>query len=59
MTHGGSRDGAGRPATQIDERRLQVLRDQKISFAEIGRRFGLHPTILIRAMKRIKNGQSK
>jgi hypothetical protein len=38
-THGGARKGAGRPAIQIDKRRVLVLRGQGLSIREIAERF--------------------
>jgi len=41
MTHGGKRAGAGKPRTQLDERRVLVLMAQKVSQREIAERFGV------------------
>jgi DNA invertase Pin-like site-specific DNA recombinase len=56
--HGGSRIGAGRPATSIDVRRAQALRQQGLSYAEIGKRFGVTRQIIIRALQKLHKEKS-
>ena len=54
MTHGGKRDGAGRPSVPIDEKRLIALRKQGISNREIGIRFGVPVYVIAYRMVKIK-----
>ena len=46
MTHGGKRPGAGRPTTNVDERRLLVLQSQGVSQQEIADRFGVSKNVI-------------
>jgi DNA-binding CsgD family transcriptional regulator len=57
--HGGARNGAGRPATQLDERRLLSLRAQGCSIANIAARFDVKEHIIRYALDRIKREQTK
>jgi len=41
MTHGGKRAGAGRPRSNIDDKRVMVLRSQGVSCPAIALRFGV------------------
>lgn len=54
MNHGGKREGSGKPRTLIDERRLMVLIDQKVTMRDIGRRLGVSEWVIQRAVKRNK-----
>ena len=38
-THGGKREGSGRKRTQLNERRVQVLRDRGLSYRAIAEAF--------------------
>jgi len=58
-SHGGSRKGAGRPATQLDEKRILSLRAQGYSVADIAARFGVKDHIIRYALNRIKREQTK
>ena len=40
LTHGGARKGAGRPATSVDKRRVEVLMNEGVSTKAIAERFG-------------------
>ena len=46
-SHGGARNGAGRPQTQIDIRRVLSLKDQGFSMNQIAQRFDV-PLHIIR-----------
>lgn len=59
MNHGGARDGAGRPPTPINESRLLSLRQQGLSMAKIGERFGVSQTVIRYALRRIKREQTR
>jgi DNA-binding CsgD family transcriptional regulator len=59
MTHGGARAGAGRPPTKVDEKRLLVLRAQGLSMVAIAERFGVTPTVIKYALRRIQNGKTQ
>ena len=50
-THGGARKGAGRPAIQIDKRRVLVLRGQGLSIREIAERFEVTQMVIRRVLK--------
>jgi len=58
-SHGGARKGAGRPATQLDEKRILSLRAQGYSVADIAARFGVKDHIIRYALNRIKREQTK
>jgi DNA-directed RNA polymerase specialized sigma24 family protein len=58
-SHGGARNGAGRPATQLDERRLLLLRAQGFSIANIAARFDVKLHIVRYALDRIKRSCNK
>jgi len=58
-SHGGARNGAGRPATQLDERRILSLKAQGFSIASIAARFGVKDHIIRYAIDRIKREQTK
>jgi transposase len=49
--HGGARKGAGRPAIQIDKRRVLVLRGQGLSIREIAERFEVTQMVIRRVLK--------
>ena len=49
--HGGVRKGAGRPAIQIDKRRVLVLRGQGLSIREIAERFEVTQMVIRRVLK--------
>ena len=57
--HGGARNGAGRPATQLDERRIVALRAQGFSIANIAARFDVKEYIIRYALDRIKRSCNK
>jgi hypothetical protein len=48
--HGGARPNSGYPRTSIDVGRARSLRQQGISFAEIGRRFGVSAWVIRNAL---------
>jgi len=50
-THGGARKGAGRPAIQIDKRRVLVLRGQGLSIRAIAERFEVTNMVIRRVLK--------
>lgn len=58
-THGGARPNSGPKPTPINTTRLQALLDQKISKAEIGRRFGVEVGVITRAIKRMEKEKAK
>lgn len=58
-SHGGARNGAGRPATQLDERRIVALRAQGFSIANIAARFDVKLHIIRYALDRIKRSCNK
>lgn len=58
LTHGGARKGAGRPATSVDKRRVEVLMREGVSIKAIAERFGVTAAIIKRVIKEIKNGQA-
>ena len=58
LTHGGARKGAGRPATSVDKRRVEVLVNEGVSIRAIAERFGVTAAIIKRVIKEIKNGQA-
>jgi transposase len=49
--HGGARKGAGRPAIQIDKRRVLVLRGQGLSIRAIAERFEVTQMVIRRVLK--------
>jgi DNA invertase Pin-like site-specific DNA recombinase len=58
LTHGGARKGAGRPATSVDKRRVEVLMNEGVSTKAIAERFGVTAAIIKRVIREIKNGQT-
>jgi len=52
MTHGGKREGAGRPPKDLSTVRVYTLHDAGISAREIARRFGVAHTIINRVLKK-------
>ena len=58
LTHGGARKGAGRPATSVDKRRVEVLVNEGVSIRAIAERFGVTAAIIKRVIKEIRNGQT-
>jgi len=58
LTHGGARKGAGRPATSVDKRRVEVLMNEGVSMKAIAERFGVTAAIIKRVIREIKNGQT-
>ncbi len=52
MTHGGKREGAGRPPKDVSVSRVYKLRDEGVSAREIARRFGVAHTIINRVLKK-------
>jgi transposase len=58
MTHGGTRKGAGRPPTKVDERRLVSLRNQGLSMRLIAERFGVTTMVIRCALERIKRNDT-
>ena len=59
LTHGGARKGAGRPATQVDKRRVEVLMKEGLSMKVIAERFMVTAAVIKRVIKEIRNGQAK
>ena len=59
LTHGGARKGAGRPATQVDKRRVEVLMKEGLSMRVIAERFMVTAAVIKRVIKEIRNGQTK
>ena len=57
MTHGGSRKGAGRPPTPVDERRVASLRKEGLTIAKIAERFDVTEAVIRWAIKRIKRNE--
>jgi transposase len=53
---GGKRQGAGRPATLIDERRMMVLIGQGVSRVEIAGRFGVGKHVITDRVQKLKKG---
>jgi len=58
LTHGGARKGAGRPATSVDRRRVEVLMNEGLSMRVIAERFGVTAAVMKRVIREIKNGQA-
>jgi transposase len=58
LAHGGARKGAGRPATSVDKRRVEVLMNDGVSIRAIAERFGVTAAIIKRVIKEIRNGQA-
>jgi transposase len=58
LTHGGARKGAGRPATPVDKRRVEVLMREGVSTKAIAERFGVTHAVIKRVIKEIRNGQA-
>lgn len=52
--HGGARPGSGYPRTPIDTARARSLRQQGVTFAEIGRRFGVSAWVIRNALGQIQ-----
>jgi DNA invertase Pin-like site-specific DNA recombinase len=52
MTHGGKREGAGRPPKSLSVSRVYTLHDTGISAREIARRFDVAHTIINRVLKK-------
>ena len=59
LTHGGARKGAGRPATQVDKRRVEVLMKEGLSMKVIAERFMVTAAVIKRVIREIRNGQTK
>ena len=59
LTHGGARNRAGRPATSVDKRRVEVLMNEGLSMRVIAERFGVTAAVIKRVIREIKNGQTK
>lgn len=58
LTHGGARKGAGRPATQVDKRRVEVLMKEGLSMKVIAERFMVTAAVIKRVIREIRNGQA-
>ena len=56
--HGGARNGAGRPQTNIDTRRMLVLREQGVAMKDIAGRFGVSVWIVRYALNKLKREKS-
>lgn len=56
MTHGGERQGAGRPSVPLDEKRMMHLINQGVSRREIGKRFGVAADVIAKRVLKLKNG---
>ena len=54
MSNGGKRPGAGRPAVQIDERRVMTLVDLGVSQRDIAERFGVALHIIKDRVRKLK-----
>jgi transposase len=52
MTHGGKREGAGRPSRDMAVNRVYTLHDAGVSAREIARRFGVSHSIINRLIKK-------
>jgi transposase len=52
MTHGGKREGAGRPSKDVSVSRIYKLHDEGVSAREIARRFDVSHTIINRVLKK-------
>ena len=52
MTHGGKREGAGRPPKDMSVNRVYKLHDEGVSAREIARRFDVAHTIINRVLKK-------
>ena len=52
MTHGGKREGAGRPPKNLSTNRVYKLSDEGVSAREIARRFDVAHTIINRILKK-------
>lgn len=60
FTHGGARNGAGRPSTPIDLKRVKALRAQKFSTREIAERFGVpHHVVKYALLKEKSHAQQQ
>ena len=46
MTHGGKREGAGRPLIEINMRRVMVLVNEGLTHREIAERFGVRKDVI-------------
>ena len=56
-SHGGARKGAGRPKTEIDERRLLVLRAQRLSIDKIAERFDVSYMTIRYALQKLRKAK--
>jgi transposase len=56
-SHGGARKGAGRPKTEIDERRLLVLREQGLSIDKIAERFDVTYMTIRYALQKLRKAK--
>jgi DNA invertase Pin-like site-specific DNA recombinase len=54
MTHGGKREGAGRPPKDIAAGRVYTLHAAGVSIKEIARRFEVSKTVINRLLKNVK-----
>ena len=57
MTHGGKREGAGRPSVLIDENRLMALQKQGVSWREIAERFGVPLCVIQYRVTKLNKGK--
>ena len=58
MMHGGTRKGAGRPPTPVNEKRLVALRKEGVSMRKIAERFGVTAAVIRCALDRIKRNDA-
>ena len=54
MTHGGKREGAGRPPKDVSVSRVYKLHDEGVSAREIARRFEVSKSVINRLLKNVK-----
>lgn len=52
--HGGARPGAGRKRTQVDERRVLVLRAAGRSYLQIAKALGVGEWVVGRVLREVK-----
>jgi IS30 family transposase len=52
MTHGGKREGAGRPSRDMAVNRVYTLHDAGVSAREIARKFGVSHSVINRLIKK-------